>query len=285
MLDIAIIGAGPAGLSAAINAAQRNKKVKVFGRNISSSLLYSAENVDNYLGMSEVTGRDMMNTFYNHAVKKGVEIQEGRVLQIFMMEDYYALNVDNEFVEAKAVIIASGLNVNRSLPGEAEYLGKGVSYCATCDGMLYKNKTVIVIGESKEGEADAEFLNEICSKVYYIPLYADAVEISSGIEILSGKAERVLGDEFVKAVEVDGNLITCDGAFFIKKTTPVTSLVDGLEMEGNTIKVNRVMETNLKNIFAAGDCTGRPFQVSKAVGEGLIAAQQAVLNINIKTNK
>lgn len=284
MLDIAIIGAGPAGLSAAINAAQRNKKVKVFGRPISTSYLYKAENVDNHLGMPNLSGKKMMEDFLNHCLQKGIEVKQGRVLQILSMGDYYTLNFENEFIDAKTVIIATGLSKSQTIAGEENLVGKGVSYCATCDGMLYRNKKVAVVCETQEGLEDVHFLSEICEKVYFLPAFniAESEKLSENVEIVTEKAISVMGTDKVEALQAGERQIVCEGVFFIKETTPVKNIVYGLEMDKNSIKVNRFMETNLPLVFAAGDCTGRPFQVSKAVGEGLIAAQQAVLTISKK---
>ena len=276
MLDIAIIGAGPAGLSAAINGVIRNKKVKVIGRNPNTSYLYKAEKVDNYLGTHNVTGPEMVDQFVKHAEEMGVDMVEGRVLEIFPMGDYYALNVDNEFIEAKSVIIANGLGKAKSMPGEKEYLGKGVSYCATCDGMLYRDKTVILIGETEEAEEDANFLGEVCGKTYYIPLYKDVKNVSDKVEIIHGKPKKVLGETVVTGLTLDDRDIDAEGVFIAKETTPIAQILGGLELEKNSIKVTRQMETNMPGIYAAGDCTGRPYQVSKAVGEGVVAALEAV---------
>ncbi len=281
MIDIAIIGAGPAGLSAAINIASRNKKPVVFGRPINSSWLYAAELVNNHLGMPKQTGVEMLNNFRNHAIDLGVEIKEGRILQILDMGSHFALNFENEFVEAKKVIIATGISKGKTIKGESEFLGKGVSYCATCDGMLYRGKDVVVVGETEEGIHDANFLAEICNKVYYLP-YNNQIEnlnlINGKIEVIENvKLTEVIGDEFVNSVLVGDKTINCSGVFFIKQTTPITSLIFNLELDdNNAIKINRLCQTNLNGIFAAGDCTGAPFQVSKAVGEGLVAGLQAV---------
>lgn len=282
MVDIAIIGAGPAGLSAAINGIQRNKTVKVFGRNIETSLLYKAENVDNYLGLTNVSGKTMMETFFNHANEKGVDFQEGRVLQILSMGDYYSINVDNEFFEAKTIIIATGINRNKTIDREEEFIGKGVSYCATCDGMFYRGKTVVVVAESFEGESDVKFLSEICKKVYFLPRYNgwNRIEYGNNVEVIEGIPKKVIGEDKVSALQVGNVNIECDGIFFIKIITPLKDIIYGLQIENNGIAVNRFMETNLNHVYAAGDCTGRPFQVSKAVGEGLIAAQQAIADLD-----
>lgn len=276
MIDIAVIGAGPAGLSAAINAKQRNKTVKIFGRSPKTSLLFAAENVDNYLGMQNVTGEEMINTFYNHAVSKGVEIKECKVQQIMALGDKFMLNLGTEIEEAKTIILALGISRGKTIESENEYVGKGVSYCATCDGMLYRNKTVVVVGETDEAEEDANFLSEVCKKVYFVPKYKGEYNINDNIEVIEGTANKVIGGETVTALVIGETIIECDGVFFVKETIPLNSLVQGLDMKDGAVTVNRDMETNIKGIYAAGDCTGKPYQISKAVGEGLIAAQNAV---------
>ena len=276
MLDIAIIGAGPAGLSAAINGMIRNKKVKVIGKDPKTSYLYKAEKVDNYLGTHNVTGPEMVDQFVKHALEMGVDIEEGRVLEIFPMGDYYALNVDNNFIEAKTVIIANGLGKSKAMPGEKEYLGKGVSYCATCDGMLYRDKTVVLIGETAEAEEDANYLQEVTGKTYYVPLYEEIQHVNENVEIIRAKPKKILGEQVVTGLTLDDRDIEAQGVFIAKETTPIAQILGGLELENNSIKVSRFMETNMPGIFAAGDCTGRPYQVSKAVGEGVVAALEAV---------
>ncbi len=281
MLDMAIIGSGPAALSAAVNARQRNKSVCIFGRSLDSSLLFAAEKVDNYLGMPDIGGEEMLNRFYEHAMKNGVEFRECRIKQILSMGDRYMINADNEFVEAKTVILAVGLSKSRGISGEMEYLGKGVSYCATCDGMLYRNKKVIVVGENEEGEAEANFLADICLEVIYIPLYQPVLNLNEKVKLLEGKPKAVLGaDGKVSGLEVDGEQLSCDGIFFAKNSTPPESLLFGLKTDGKNILVNRNMETNLPGVYAAGDCTGAPYQIAKAVGEGLIAALSAAAEID-----
>lgn len=276
MLDIVIIGAGPAGLSAAINGVIRNKKVRVIGRNPKTSYLYKAEKVDNYLGIHDVTGPEMVDQFVKHALDMGVEIVDGKVLEVFSMGDYYALNVGNNFIEAKTVIIANGLGKSKAMPGEKEFLGKGVSYCATCDGMLYRDKTVVIIGETEEAEEDVNYLQEVTEKVYYVPLYKDIKNVNEDVEIIRSKPKKVLGETVVTGLTLEDRDLEVQGVFIAKETTPIAQILGGLELDSNSIKVNRQMETNMPGVYAAGDCTGRPYQVSKAVGEGVVAALEAV---------
>lgn len=276
MLDIAIIGAGPAGLSAAINGVIRNKKVKVFGNNPTTSWIYKAEKVDNYIGMLGVTGQEMVENFVAHAKEMGVEIQEGKVIEIFPMGESYMLNVENEFIEAKTVILANGLAKSKELPGENDLLGRGVSYCATCDGPLYRGKSVVLIGDSHEAEEDVNYLAEICEKVYYVPLYKQIKNIRDNIEVIYDKPKKIVGEGLVEKLELVDSILDVNGVFIIKESIPTTQLLKGLELENQAIKVNNFMETNMAGIYAAGDCTGKPYQVAKAVGQGTTAALQAV---------
>lgn len=281
MFDIAIIGSGPAALSAAVNARQRNKSVCVFGRSLDSSLLFAAEKVDNYLGMPDLSGEEMLNQFYAHAMQRGVEFKESRISQILSMGDQFMINADNEFFQAKTLILAIGLNKSRGIPGETEYLGKGVSYCATCDAMLYRGKKVVVVGENEEGEAEANFLADVCEKVTYVPLYQPVLNLKENVAVLEGRPKAVIGEnDRVTGLEVNGEIIPCDGIFFAKNSTPPESLLFGLQTDGKNIIVDRSMATNLPGVYAAGDCTGAPYQIAKAVGEGLVAALSAAAYID-----
>ena len=279
MIDVAVIGAGPAGLSAAINVLQRNKTVEILGRSPKTSLLFAAENVDNYLGMQNVTGEELINSFYNHAIEKGAKIRECKVSQIMPFGEGFMINIGDDIIQAKTIILALGISRGKTIENEENMIGKGVSYCATCDGMLYKNKTVVVIGDSYEAESDDNFLSELCSKVYYLPLYKEEINVNDSVEIIRGKAEKVLGNDVVSGIMIDGKEINCDGIFFIKQSIPLKSLINGLEIKNGSVVVDRDMQTNIKGIFAAGDCTGKPYQISKAVGEGLIAGQNAVRDV------
>ena len=276
MLDIAIIGAGPAGLSAAITGVIRNKKVKVFGNPPSTSYIYKAERVDNYLGMPGISGKEMMEKFITHANDIGVVIENKKVIEIFPMGEYYTLNVENEFIEAKTIILANGVAKTSSFEGEDKFLGKGVSYCATCDGPLYRGKAVAVIGDGAHAEEDANYLSEVTDKVYYIPLYKELKNLNSNIEVVSSRPRKIVGENVVTGIELVEGAVDVSGVFIIKESIPTTKLLAGLEIEEKAISVNRKMETNFKGVYAAGDCTGKPHQLAKAVGEGNMAVLQAV---------
>lgn len=276
MIDIAVIGNGPAGMSAGINAVSRNKIVEIFGRDYKTTSLYKAEKMTNYLGMPNVTGKEMMDTFYNHVISQGIKINTGRVQQIMPFGDYFMINCDNEIYQAKSVIIATGMNKASTIKNENDFLGKGLSYCATCDGMLYRNKDVVLYGDIDEAQEDVEFLSEICNSVTYICKNIPEKTLSDNVTVIEAKISEVTGDDFVnKVILSNGNTIDTQGVFIIKESIPSATLIDGLELDGNSIKVNKLCETNIKGVYACGDVTGWPYQVSNAVGDGLIASQQA----------
>lgn len=279
MIDIAVIGNGPAGMSAAINGVARNKHVEIFGRDYKTTTLYRAENINNHIGLPNVTGKEIMDTFYSHIKELDIKINTGRVQQIIPFGGCFMINCDNEIYEAKAVIIATGMNKTSTIKNEDKFIGKGLSYCATCDGMLYRGKDVVLVSEVdeiEEANEDVKFLSEICNSVTYVCKNEIDVSFSENVKVLKGKLKEIKGDDLVTSVVVDDDEIKTDGVFIIKESIPSDTLIPGLKLDGNAIEVNRLCETNVAGVFACGDVTGWPFQVSNATGEGLIAAQQAV---------
>ncbi|MBR0104422.1 MAG: FAD-dependent oxidoreductase [Firmicutes bacterium] len=275
MIDVAIIGCGPAGLSAAINVVQNGKNAVVFGKGPDAALLWKAEKVDNYLGIPDVTGKELMEKFYDHAIKKGVEFNERKVSQIMQTGDCFSINAENNIYNAKAIILATGVERTQLVKGESKFVGSGVSYCASCDAMLFMDKTVFVTLESESGEAEARILSDLCRKVYFLPKYEFTKPVPKNVEILSGSLEEIMGKGYVSAVKVNGKEIKCDGVFLLRESVPPSSLIFSLATIGELIQVDEQMQTNIKGVYAAGDCTGKPFQIAKAVGEGLIAGIKA----------
>lgn len=260
MYEIAVVGGGPAGFAAAIHARARDKSVLLITNEPTASPLCRAERVDNYPGMPAVSGLDMVGVMRKQAEEMGVEIKQGRVLNIMPMGDTSYLGIGTEMAEARAVILATGVARAAKLPGEAELLGRGVSYCATCDGMLYRGKKVAVAGNVPNLEEEIAFLRSIGCEVIEVPL--------GGL--------KLLGEAKLEGVESKGERTECDGAFLLRATVAHADLLPGLELEDGHIKVDRFMRTNLPGIYAAGDCTGEPLQIAKAVGEGQMAAHTAV---------
>ncbi|MBR4098870.1 MAG: FAD-dependent oxidoreductase, partial [Clostridium sp.] len=237
------------------------------------SPLARAERVDNYLGMPGVTGPEMMDQFHSHAESMGVEFVEGRVISL-MAWDGYALTVGSDMYQGTTLILAPGVVRQAKYPGEENYLGRGVSYCATCDGMLYRKRPVVVAGLSKDAPQEANYLQEIgCQVTYVSPRQPEGLR--ADIPFHRGRALVVKGSEKVEALLADEQELPCEGVFILREAVAPNDLLPGLEMENSAIKVDRSMATNLTGVFAAGDCTGAPLQISKAVGEGLVAALSA----------
>ncbi|AKC64285.1 oxidoreductase, pyridine nucleotide-disulfide family [Clostridium sporogenes] len=274
--DMAIIGSGPAGLEAAINAKIRNKDIIIFGNKELSSKLVKAPKINNYLGFYDISGNELKDKFINHIDKMGIEITFERINNVYAMGEYFALMVNEKMYEAKTVILATGVEYGKALKGEEEFLGKGVGYCATCDAPLYKNKTVAIIGYNKEAEEEANFVSELASKLYYIPMYRLDYELSEKVEVINDKPVEIVGEQHVKKLILKDLEIEADGIFVLKDSVSPSQLVPGLEMEDEHIKVDRKMQTNISGCFAAGDCTGKPYQYIKSAGEGQIAALSAV---------
>ncbi|NFD75709.1 NAD(P)/FAD-dependent oxidoreductase [Clostridium botulinum] len=274
--DIAIIGSGPAGLEAAINAKIRNKDIIIFGNKELSSKLVKAPKINNYLGFYDISGNELKDKFIDHIDKMGIEISFERINNVYAMGEYFALMVNEKMYEAKTVILATGVEYGKALKGEEEFLGKGVGYCATCDAPLYKNKTVAIIGYNKEAEEEANFVSELASKLYYIPMYRSDYELSEKVEVINDKPIEIVGEQHVEKLILKDSEIEADGIFVLKDSISPSQLVPGLEMEDEHIKVDRKMKTNISGCFAAGDCTGKPYQYIKSAGEGQIAALSAV---------
>ena len=274
MYDIAVIGGGPAGLSAAVNARARNKSVLVVTNDYRESPLYKAEWVDNYLGMPGRTGPELLEAYHSHAEAMGTVFRAGRALNIMPMEGTNYIGIGSDMEEARAVILATGVSRGRKYPGEAEFLGRGVSYCATCDGMLYRNRPVAVVGLAPDAPEEANFLHGLGCRVTYVSPRPPA-GLDPALPYVKAARMEITGSSAVSALQADGREIPCDGVFLLRHAVAPTDLLPGLTLEGGYVAVDRDMRTSLPGIFACGDCTGEPLQLSKAAGEGLIAGQKA----------
>lgn len=283
--DIAIVGSGPAGISAALNAKIRNKNIVVFGSKDLSNKIIKAPKINNYLGLHDITGEQLKEHFNNHIEGMNIDITVERINNIYAMGDYFTLIANEKTYEATSVVLATGIEFSRPLPGEFEYLGRGVGYCATCDAPLYKGKIVTVIGYNEESVEEANFISEIVDRVYFVPMYKGEYKLKSNIEIIKSVPKEVLGNDKVNKLIFNDGEIDTDAIFILKDSISPSQLVPGLEMEEVHIRVNRKMETNLPGLYAAGDIIGKPYQYIKAAGEGQVAALNAVSFIDNKLKK
>ena len=271
--DIIILGSGPAGLAAAVAARGRNKSVLVAGNPWQDSPLARAERVDNYPGLPGRTGLALLEEFYRHASGLGADFAVGKVLALLAWNGF-SLTVGSQVHQGRALILAPGVVRTAKYPGEAEYLGRGVSYCATCDGMLYRNRPVTVVGLAPDAPQEANYLHSLgCQVVYVAPRQPQGLDET--IPYVKAGRLAVRGERTVTGLEADGALLPCAGVFILRRAVAPTDLLPALETEEGVIRVDRRMATSVPGVFAAGDCTGGPLQVSKAVGEGHVAALSA----------
>lgn len=284
-LDVAILGSGPAGISAGINAKIRNKSFKLFGTKELSAKLIKAHEINNYVGFPKISGTELKENFEKHMEQMGVEITEQKVSSIYNMGDHFMLIAGENQYAATSVILACGVNFSRPFKGEMELLGRGVGYCATCDGGLYKGKVVTCVLYNKHEEDEVNFLAELASKVYLIPMYKEEVEVSDNVEIIKDTVLEVCGEGKLEKVVLKNGEIVTDGLFILRDTIPPTQLLDGLELDGNHVKVDRKMATNIPGVFACGDIVGAPYQYIKAAGEGNIAGLSSASYIDANKAK
>lgn len=275
-VDIAIIGTGPAGVSAAITAKLRNKKVLLFGSRDLSGKLVKAERIRNYPGFPDVKGADLADALKTHLEAMDIGITEKRINAVYAMGDYFALQSGDEMLEASAVILATGVVPGKTLPGEEELLGRGVSYCATCDAPLYRGKTAAVVGYSPREEAEAAFLSEVCEEVLYFPVYKEETALPETVRVIREKVTGIGEQDGRRILKTAESEYAVDGVFVLKEAVSPGQLVPGLPTEGAHVTVSRRMETGLPGVFACGDIVGTPYQYIKAAGEGNIAALSAV---------
>ena len=276
MFDTAIIGTGPAGISAALTLQALKKNIVLFGSSQLSQKIRVAEQIRNYPGLPAVSGMQMQTAFLEQLRQMEIPITEKTVTGIYNMGTHYGILCDQEMFEAKTIIMATGVEAVKPIPGELEFVGRGVSYCATCDGFLYKGKTIGVLCTTKDLEHEIDYLASLAEKVYLVPLYKNVQVKAENVEIIQRKPAAIEGGMKAERLVFDDREVTVDGIFMLKQAVAPSVLLYGLETEEGHIIVDRACKTNLPGCFAAGDCTGRPYQYVKAAGEGNVAAHSAV---------
>lgn len=274
--EIAIIGTGPAGISAAITAKVRNKKIVLLGSSNLSEKLSKAHEILNYPGLPEISGADFADSLKDHLGRMDIAITEKKVNTVYAMGDYFGIQMGEEILEADTVILATGVVQGKPFPGENELLGSGVSYCATCDAPFFKGKTVAVIGYNKESEEEADYLAEMVGKVYYFPMYKQDPQVAETVEVVREVPKEIIGTTKAEVLRTDQSDWQIDGIFILRDAVSPEQLVPGLTMTDNHVQVNAMMETEVPGLFACGDIVGKPYQYVKSAGQGNVAALSAV---------
>jgi thioredoxin reductase (NADPH) len=287
--DVVIVGAGPAGIQAAIHAVRKKSRVLLLGR-IERSSLYSAH-VENYACVEGVrSGKELLEAGIVQVKMFGADLLDDDVLKIHQQEALFALKLEGgATITSRTVIFATGTARKKlKVPGEQEFSGRGVSYCVDCDANFYRNATVAVVGNASAAIDGALTLTGYASKVYLISqgLVASAEILAklknSTVELLSGTwVKAIQGEKAVQSILLDnGNEVMVDGVFIElgAKGAMELALEIGVQLDQDTmthIETNKLAETNVPGVYGAGDITGHPYQMAKAVGEGCVAGMEA----------
>ena len=285
MVDCIVIGTGAAGVSAALTLKALNKNFIWLGNKELSFKIRGAEKIKNYAGLPSVSGEEMQSAFLSQTAAEGIEITEGKVNGVYPADGGYQVLCGQQVYEGKTVILATGVEAIKPVKGEVEFLGRGVSYCAVCDGFLYKGKNIAVALESEDDAHEVELLAGYADTVHLFCLKKKVEVALENVVAEEGRLSEILGDMRVRSVvTADGRNIPVDGVFMLKQAVGAGNLVHGIKTEGGHVVVDRNCATNLAGVFAAGDITGRPYQYAKAVGEGNVAAYSVNSYLNISKN-
>ncbi len=279
MYDVIIVGAGPAGLSAALYTSRANVKTLVIGKD--GGALERVEKIENYFGVAApISGCELLEQSRSQVQSFGAEIVEDEVLGISWTGTFRVTGIKGEY-QGRTVILATGASrAKAKLFGLTEHEGKGVSYCAVCDAFFYRGKTVAVLGH---GEYAAHELAQLLPVVGQAVLCTNGkepeIDVPEGVSVETAGISAVTGDEVVEAIEfADGRQISVSGVFVALGSAGAVELARkvGAQVEGNKIVTDEKMATNVPGLYAAGDCVGGLLQISTAVGEGAQAAMSAI---------
>jgi len=286
MYDTAIIGTGPAGLSCALNLKIHNKNIIWFGSKRICEKVSLAEKIENYPALPDISGKELAEAFRTHAEKMGLEVSDHVVNNIVPMGGKFGILAGSDFCEAKTVLLATGIAASGQIKGETERLGRGVSYCATCDGRLYKGKRIAVICSASRLAHEVRFLAELAEHIDYFPYYKDNGINIPNVTVHTAKPVEVTGGGQAEGLILsDGSHLDISGLFCLRTSIALSNLIKEVETENGHIKTDRSQRTNVAGCFAAGDCTGRPYQYTKAVGEGNVAAHSIIEYLAQEENK
>ena len=280
MTDCIIIGSGVAGISASLTLKANGKSFLMLGTKSLSEKIRKAESIRNYPAFLGETGQAFQEALNAQLERENIAVLEERATGVYALKDKYLVQTDKgNAYESRTVILATGVETVRAIDGEEEFFGRGVSYCATCDGFLYKGKTIAVVCTSKALEHEIGYLADFAETVYLVALYKDVQIDKKNVKIIKKMPKQITGARRVEKLvfsapydETGAVELPVDGVFMLKESVAPKVLVGGLETENGHVKVARDMSTNLAGCFACGDCTGRPYQYAKAVGEGNICA-------------
>ena len=299
MRDVVVIGAGIAGMTAALYLKRGNKDVLLIEKGVPGGAINTASTVKNYPGINVVSGPDFGSLLFNQIQENNIEVKFSTVLNIENYDDKKVVKLPSGDIECKYIILATGKEIRKlNVPNEEKLTGHGVSYCALCDGPLYKGRSVAVVGTGDAALEEALYLSDICKKVTILAKY-DYFKCQEHIlnDVKKKKNIHILYSSMVTEFqEKDGKLVSLsykhedkisnlkvDGCFIYIGSTPNIFSSIGLELDGNYVKVDNNMETNIKGIYAAGDVVKKNlYQLVTASSDGALAATSILKELNKK---
>lgn len=288
MYDTIIIGAGPAGMSAAVYLKNANKNIIIFEKEVPGGKILKAKKINNYLGFFDKEPSEISYDMYKQVTDLGIEISMEKVLDVNKNNNEIIVTTSKGEYKTKTLLIACGrIEKSLGLDNESKLLGNGISYCAECDGSLYKDKIVAVIGNSENSISEAKYLSNIASTVYYINYNKEEVEIKNDNIITINNKKVIKLNELNSKIESltlsDNETIKINGLFVLNGYAPNTEFIKNLNIneEDGYIVVTNDMQTNIKNIYAAGDIIKKDlYQIITAASEGAQAAVNIIKSLN-----
>lgn len=275
--DIGIIGGGPAGIAAAITAASKGRKVVLFEAHGFSPRLRSVAKVSDYMGIPDISGTELMDIFVKQLRATEVDIVEQKVISLREVGEGFVIGTPHGEYSVDSVVLATGISRSTLFPGEKEFLGRGVSYCALVDAHKYKGKRVAAIATVPDAIEEIEYLADQCEQVFFFPRYQGFVPPKKkNITVVLDTPTEITGTDKVTGIRAGDEYYSIQAAFVFRASDPLNSFLPGLQIRGRSIYVDDQAETNVEGVFAGGDCTGQPWQVQRAAGQGQKAALSAI---------
>ena len=275
--DIAVIGGGPAGVSAAITASSKGRKVVLFEAHGFSPRLRSVAQITDYMGIPDVSGSQLMDIFVDHLRRTDTEIVEEKVVSLKEVDEGFLIDTPHGSYDVDSVVLATGISRSDLLPGEKEFLGRGVSYCAKIDAANYAGKRVAAIATVPDAMEEVEILAENCEHVYFFPRYSGFIPPKNkNITVVLESPTEITGTDKVTGLHTDSDYLNVQAVFMFRATDPLNSFLPGLQIRGRSVYVDDQAQTNIEGVFAGGDCTGQPWQCNRASGQGQKAALSAI---------
>ena len=275
--DIAVIGGGPAGIAAAITAQSKGRKVVLFEAHGFSPRLRSVTEISDYLGLRPMSGTELMDHFVAHLSRTDVFVVEEKVVSLKEAGNGFVIGTPSGNFNADAVVLCTGVSRSNLLVGEKEFMGRGVSYCAKVDGVNYKGKRVAAIATTDDAMEEIELLADYCEHVYLFPRYSGfRKKKKKNITIVIEPPTEITGTDRVTGLHTDTDFFGVQAVFMFRATDPLNSFLPELQIRGRSVYVDDQAQTNVEGVFAGGDCTGQPWQVNRAAGQGQKAALSAI---------